>query len=134
MYALLLNHKTSKSNSCLKLLSCERNFVSRNFFGPLPREPPKIRPQKFNFLNGSSQGTGCFDNSRYLAAKYFEIGWGTSRRPPKNQLFEWLNQGCYCCDIGRYLTDKYFDIVWGTNPQRPPKWTPRKVNFLESSS
>ena len=35
---LLLNQKTSKSNFCVKLLSCKRNFVSQNFFGPLPQE------------------------------------------------------------------------------------------------
>ena len=46
---LLLNHKTSKSNFCAKLLSCKSNFVCRNCLGPLPRGPPKI-----NFLKGSS--------------------------------------------------------------------------------
>ena len=40
-YALLLNHKTSKSNFCVKLLSCKRNFFSRKFLGQLHREPPK---------------------------------------------------------------------------------------------
>ena len=40
LYALLLNHKISKSNFCVKLLSCKRNFEYRNFFGSLPREPP----------------------------------------------------------------------------------------------
>ena len=39
--SLLLNHKTSNSNVCLKLLSCKRDFVNQNFFGRLPRDPPK---------------------------------------------------------------------------------------------
>ena len=38
---LLINHKRSKSNFCAKLLRCKCNFVSRNFWGPLPREPPQ---------------------------------------------------------------------------------------------
>ena len=46
----LLNHKTSKSNFCVKLLSCKRSFFSRNFLGQLHQEPP----QKISFFNGSS--------------------------------------------------------------------------------
>ena len=52
--ALLLNHKTWKSNFRVKLLSCKSNFFFRNFLGQLHRETPKLGPQKFNFLNGSS--------------------------------------------------------------------------------
>ena len=55
LYALLLlNHNTSKSNFCVKLLSCKCNFFSRNFFGQLHREPPQNGAPKINFLNGSS--------------------------------------------------------------------------------
>ena len=90
---------------------------------------------KLNFLNGFTLGASFFfDISRYLTDKYFEIGWGTPRRPPKNQLFEWLNQGCYFCDISRYLTDKYFDIVWGTNPQIPPNGPPVKSIFWKAQA
>ena len=38
-----------KSNFCVKLLSCKRNFFSRNFLGQLQRELPKMGPQKSNF-------------------------------------------------------------------------------------
>ena len=42
LYALLLlNHNTSKSTFCVKLLSCKRNFFSRNFLGQLHWNPPK---------------------------------------------------------------------------------------------
>ena len=36
-----LNHKALKFNFCVKLLSCKRNFFSRNFLGQLHRNPPK---------------------------------------------------------------------------------------------
>ena len=45
----------------------------------------------------------CFDVSRYLTDKYFDIVWGCQppqgtppNEPPKNQFFEWLNLGCQC--------------------------------------
>ena len=42
LYVLLpLNHKTSKSNFCVKLLRCKHNFVSRNFLGLHPKWGPK---------------------------------------------------------------------------------------------
>ena len=47
---LLLNHKTSKSNFCMKLLNCKRNFFSRNFLGQLHREPPQIGAPKNQFF------------------------------------------------------------------------------------
>ena len=50
LYALLLlNHNTSKSTFCVKLLSCKCNFFSRNFLAQLHREPPKMGPQKSIF-------------------------------------------------------------------------------------
>ena len=50
LYALLLNHKTWKSNFCVKLLSCKCNFFSRKFFGATPPEtPPKWGPKKSIF-------------------------------------------------------------------------------------
>ena len=39
--SFLLNHKTWKSNFCVKLLSCKCNFFSRNFLGQLHRQPPE---------------------------------------------------------------------------------------------
>ena len=50
---LLLNHKTSKSNFCVKLLSCKCNFFSLNFLGQLHRGPPQNGAPKTHFLNGS---------------------------------------------------------------------------------
>ena len=44
------NHKTWKSNFCVKLLSCKRNFFSRNFLGQLSREPPRNGAQKNQFF------------------------------------------------------------------------------------
>ena len=41
LYALLLNHKISKSNFCVKFLCCKRYFVSLNFFGDFSGNPPK---------------------------------------------------------------------------------------------
>ena len=53
LYALLLNHKTSKSDFCVLLLSCKGNFFSRNFLGQLHREIPQNEAPKIPFLNGS---------------------------------------------------------------------------------
>ena len=50
LYALLLNHKTWKSNFCVKLLSCKCNFFSRNFLGQLHREPPQNGAPKTHFF------------------------------------------------------------------------------------
>ena len=51
LYALLLlNHKTSKSNFCVQLLSCKRNFFSRNFSGQLHRKPPQNGASKNQFF------------------------------------------------------------------------------------
>ena len=96
LYALLLlNHKTWKSNFCAKLLSCKRNYFSRNFLGQLHREPPKMGPQKINFLNGlRARVLVFFAISRYLTDKSFDIVWGCHPPPwnpqidpPKNQVF-----------------------------------------------
>ena len=48
--AFLLNHKTSKSNFCVKLFSCKRNFFSRNFLGQLHRELPQNGAPKNQFF------------------------------------------------------------------------------------
>ena len=42
---LLLHHKPSKSNFCVKLLSCRHNFVSQNFLGHFSGNPPKWGPK-----------------------------------------------------------------------------------------
>ena len=46
---LFLNHKTSKSNFCVKLLRSKRNFVSQSFFGQFLQKPLKMGPQKSIF-------------------------------------------------------------------------------------
>ena len=50
LYALLLNHNTSKSNFCVKLLSCKCNFFSRNFLGQLHQELPQNGAPKNQFF------------------------------------------------------------------------------------
>ena len=116
LYALLLlNHNTTKSNFCVKLLSCKRNFVSRSFLGQLHREPPQ---------NGAS-----FVSRNILGQLHREP---PQNGAPKNQMFERLKLArvLVVFDISRYLTDKYFDIVWGCHlPGNPPKWTPQKLIF-----
>ena len=78
LYALLLlNHNTSKSNFCVKLLSCKCNFFSRNFLGQLHRELPQNGVPKNQFFERLK--LGCyffFAISRYLTDKYFDIVWG----------------------------------------------------------
>ena len=72
IYALPLNHKISKSNFCVKLLSCKRNFFSRIFWGNSPENPPKMGPQKINFFEWLKLecyffmiSTDTYDISRY---------------------------------------------------------------------
>ena len=136
MYALLLlNHNTSKSNFCVKLLSCKRNFFSQNFFGATPPGTPlKWGPKKSMFWTAQARVLVCFDITRYLTDKYFDIIWrchlprDPPNGPPKNQFFEWLKLGWqFCFDISRYLTDKYFHITWGCHPSGDSfKWPPKK--------
>ena len=57
---LLLNHKTSKSNFCVKLLSCKYNFFSRNFLGQLHREPPQNGAPKNPFFERLKLGCYLF--------------------------------------------------------------------------
>ena len=129
MYDLLLpNHKTSKSNFCVKLLSCKRNFVAWNFWGRLPREPPKMGHPKIYFLNGLSRGASFFDFSRYLTDNYFDISWGyhppwgPPKRTPKNQLFKKFKLGCQF--LFWYEQIFYRQRFWhslGCLPLGPPK-------------
>ena len=53
-------------------------------------------PQKSIFFLAQLRVPVCYDNSRYLTEKIFDIVWGCHplRGPPKNQFFEWLNLGC----------------------------------------
>ena len=99
---LLLNHKTWKSNFCVKLLSCKRNFFSRNFLGQLHRETPQNGAPKHPFFERLKlECYFFFAISRYLTDKYFDIVWGCHppgyppNGPIKNQFFERLNLGCY---------------------------------------
>ena len=75
----------------------------------------------------------CFDISRYLTDKYFDIVWGGPPNGPfKNQFFERLKVEFYFFfDISRYLTDKYFDIVWECHPPGTPPNVPPKNQFFE---
>ena len=135
MYALLLNHKTWKFNFSVKLLGCKRNFFSRNFLGQLPQVPPKMGPQKINFLTAQARVLVLFDISRYLTDKYFDIVWGCPppdipKIDPQKSIFwaAWARVPV-CIDISRYLTDKYFDIVWRCHPLPPLNWTRQKSIF-----
>ena len=59
LYALLLlNHKTWKSNFCVKLLSCKCKFLSRNFLGQLHQEPPLNGAPKNRFFERLK--LGCY--------------------------------------------------------------------------
>ena len=77
----------------------------------------------------------CYDISKYLSDKYFDIVWGATPPgtpqidPPKNQFFERLNLRVpMFYDTNRYLTHERFDIVWGCHPPGDPP----KINFLNS--
>ena len=77
LYAFLfLNHKTSKCNFCLKLLSYKHNFVSQNFEGPLPADTPKLSPKILFFERLKLGWQFFFDIIRYLKDKYFDVVWG----------------------------------------------------------
>ena len=124
---LLLNHKTSKSNFCVQLLSCKCNFFSRNFWGNSIGNPPN-GASKYQFFERLKLRCYFFFNiSRYLTDKYFNVVWGchppgdSPNRPPKSTF--WMAQARVLLffDISRYLTDNYFDIVWGCHPP----WGPR---------
>ena len=99
---VLLNHKTSKSNFCVELLSCKCNFFSRSFLGQLHWEPPQNGAPKHQFFEWLK--LKCyffFDISRYLTDKYFDIVWGchpppgTPQTDPQKSIFEWLKLKCY---------------------------------------
>ena len=57
---LLLNQKTSKSNFCVKLLSCKRNFVSQNFFEPLLQELHQNWVPRYQFFEWLKLGGTFF--------------------------------------------------------------------------
>ena len=54
-------------------LRYKRNFVSQTFLGRLSQEPPKMEPQKINFLMALARVPVFFDNSKYLGDKYFNL-------------------------------------------------------------
>ena len=138
LYALLLlNHKTSKSNFCVKLFSCKRKFISRNFLGRLPQELPQNGAPKINFFNGLSYGASFFWYQEIFKRQIFwhSLGVPSPGVPPKwipkNQLLERLKLACqFFFVINRYVTNKYIDIVRGCLlPGDPPKWHPPKSIF-----
>ena len=72
----------------------------------------------------------CFDISRYLTDKYFDIVWGCylprgpPKRSPQKSMFFTAQLGVPVgFDISRYLTDEYFEGA-----------TPTKVNFFYGST
>ena len=59
--------------------------------GATPSGPPQMDPPKINVSNSSTWVPVCFDISRYLTNKYFDIVWwchppgDPPNEPPKNQ-------------------------------------------------
>ena len=84
--ASLLSHNASKSNFCVKLLSCKRNFVSQNFLGPLLQKSPNMGPPKLIFLIAQAGAIVFVFVSRYLSKKCFDIAWG--HHPPRGPLMD----------------------------------------------
>ena len=97
---------------------------------PPPRgstpQTAKWTPPKSMFWMVQLRVPVCYDISRYLTDKYFDIVWGCHHPPgdppkwtPKKSIF-WMAQARVPVfyDISRYLTDKYFDIVWGCHAPR----------------
>ena len=90
-------------------------------------------PPKSIFWMAQLRVPVCFDISRYLTNKYFDIVWGchppgtSPNGPPKNIIF-WTAQLRIPVfyDIIRYLTDKYFNrqIFWHSLGGHPP---PRRL-------
>ena len=86
LYALLLNHKTSKSNFCVKLVvELPMQFCLPKIFGATL---PGI-PQKNYFFGRLKLGCHFFvEVSKYLTDKYFDTVCSTTPKwTSKNQLF-----------------------------------------------
>ena len=85
---------------------------------PPPRGPPQMDPPKINFLNSSTWVPVCFDISRFLTNKFFDMVWGCHpprdppNRPPKINFWTAQARVPVFYDISRYLTDKYFDSTF----------------------
>ena len=88
-----VNHKTSKSNVCVKLLSFKRNLISRKGFCHSPRQPPQMKHQKLLFFEQLELEQIFLYVSGYLRDKRFDTVWGyhASTTPPngfaKNKCF-----------------------------------------------
>ena len=137
--ALLLNYKTSKSNFCVKLWSCKRNFVSRIFFWATPPRNPQYGAQKISFFDCSSLSDSfIFYIGRYVSEKCFDIVWeyhptrGLQMDPPKINFLKAQARALVYFYISRCLNDKYFTMVWEGYPLKTPKMIPRKLIFCMS--
>ena len=93
-------------------------------------------PPKINFFTAQLRVPVCYDISRYLTDKYFDIVWGCP--PPgtsKNQVFEWLNLGCQFALISADIYQKNILVKFGgAIPWGPPQMDPPKINFLNGLS
>ena len=71
-------------------------FFLSKFFRATPPEPPKMGPQKINFLMAQARVLLFLDISRYLTDKYFDVVWGchapgdTPNGPQKNNFLNGL--------------------------------------------
>ena len=90
---LLLNHKTSKSNFCVKFLSCKRNFVSRKIFG-FTHQWTSLQwsPKKSIFWTVQAWAIVVFYISQYSIDEYFDKVWGyyppeTPPNGPRKSIF-----------------------------------------------
>ena len=96
--------------------------------------PPPGTPPKSIFSTAQARVPVCYDISRYLMDKFFDIVWGChppQMDPSKINFLNGSTSGAVFFDISRDSTEKYLDIVWGATPPGNPPNEPLKNQFFE---
>ena len=131
--------KFSNSSSSAGSLNWYQRILNRKIFWrslgvppPPPGIPPNAPPQKWIVWTAWLKVPVCFDVSRYLTDKYFDIvcGCHPPNGPPKSIFGITQARPAVCIDISKYLTDKYFGVLWECHPPGSPQMHPPKNEFL----